>query len=107
MAKKRTIRERPTLKTLRELRDRIDHLSGENAAMTERLASLSALAENENSRGIVSGENLEEAKGLLHNIIDELGPSYASVLTNRIRRFLGRGGEAALKSRTQVLLEKA
>ena len=104
MAKKKTQRERPTLAKLRELRATIDTLQRQVSTLTSQLTDVQAI-DAQNLKGAVSqADAMSEAQGLLHTIMDELGPGFDSAVANKIRRFLGRP-ELPPKSRIQRLLE--
>lgn len=105
MAKKKAQRERPTLKTLRELRATIDDLQRQASRSTALLTDIQAVDAKVLERQIKQADAIAEARGLLHSIMDELGKDYATPLANKISRFLGRG-EARLKSSVQRLLEQ-
>ena len=103
MAKKRTNRERPTLTKLRELRATIDTLQRQVSRSTALLTDIQATATDMRKRGINHGDRLSEAQGLLHSVLDK--NQGHTILTNQIRRFLGRGGEVELTNEVERLIE--
>jgi len=107
MAKKKDNRKRPTVAEARELRAEVARLAAVCSDQKTKMEAIERLANEEANRGLKHAERGEESLGLLHLMLDELGAGYASVLTNRIRRFLGRGGETPLLSRTQKLIADA
>jgi hypothetical protein len=105
MAKKKTLRERPTLKTLRELRATIDDLQRQLSRSTALLTEIQTVDTKVLSKAVSQAGSLADARGLLHSILDELGDAYGSVISNKARRVLGRP-EVQIKSSIQQLLEQ-
>lgn len=100
MARKRN-RERPTLTECRELRTIRDKQQVEINQLRVKLAEVERIAGEDVRLAIFLKEAAIEANGLLHSIVDEC--RYNSVLTNKIRTFLGRHNEVkALPSRIQA-----
>lgn len=88
-------RER-AIATLRAERDK---LSGYVDELKSKLARVLDIERENCSEGTGHGERLIEARGLLHAAVEEAGMH--TVLTNRIRRFLGRNDGVELDSRIQ------
>lgn len=88
-------RER-ALATLRAERDK---LSGQVDELKSKLARVLDIEREGVPKGTAHGERMIEARGLLHAAVEE-SPVH-SVLTNRIRRFLGRNDGVELNSRIQ------
>jgi prefoldin subunit 5 len=107
MAKKKTEteRERPTLRKLRELRGTIDDLQRQVSRLTALLTEIQTADTKVLSRAIAQADAFTETRGVLHGLLDELGKDYATALSNKARRILGRP-EAQLKSTIQGLLEQ-
>jgi len=105
MAKKRNNRERPTVGKLNELRMTIDGLQRQVNRSTALLTDIQATDAKVLEKAIKQADGFIEVRGLLHSILDELGPAHASPLANKARRFLGRP-EIQLKSSIQTVLEQ-
>jgi hypothetical protein len=104
MAKRTKRRERPTLKTLRELRATIDGLQRELSRSTALLTDIQATDATVLERAMKQTDLFNESRGILHSFLDELGQEYVSPIANKARRFLGRA-ETKPKSSIQRLVE--
>ncbi len=102
MAKKRTKRDRPTLKEIGQLRSQLAWSQNRLVMIEAKLADLGETAATENALGTEYGNKLTTARGLLPAVLDE--SKHHSILTNRIREFLGRGGKEVLPSRIELVL---
>lgn len=105
MAKKRTKRERPTLATIRVLRATIEDLQGRVNRSTVLLSDIQEADRKVLERAIRVADDFSEIHGILHSLLDELGKDYATALSNKARRILGRP-EVQLKSTIQRVLEQ-
>ena len=84
---------------LEALRAERDELSDQVADLKSKIARIIDIERESVPKGAAFGELLIEARGLLHAAVEE--SRVHSVLTNRIRRFLGRNDGVELNSRIQ------
>jgi hypothetical protein len=98
-------RFRPTLTSYREVREHLRTERERVCLLEGQLERVARAAAEENGLGSQHGEELFEAKGLLLAILGEV--PHQSVLTNKVRRFLGIGGTTFLPTRVQRILEDA
>jgi len=105
MAKRKNGRFRPTLAVYELLQKTNVKQAEQIDKLNQYIADLRRADATDGGFGKAMAERRLEAIGHLHNILDELGPDYASVSTNMARRFLKRP-EGKLHTTAQRVFER-